>query len=189
MDNLTIWKQNTAFLPNLQTQSTTIGPFTNLEPGQEYTTSIRQTCSTIPPIGFPPFPTTPPDEQDINDDVIGYVTPFNLYDPVESIEYFNPMASMQKAPLTLVVTTNNYGNTPVDFGIEATVYSAMDPPTSTVVHHPPFVKKPSRRPKATDMRKISNQGCYLQREQLLDEDLQQQRLLVRPPKRHEYARL
>ena len=41
VDNLTIWKQNTAFLPNPQTQSTTIGPLSNLQPGQEYTTSIQ----------------------------------------------------------------------------------------------------------------------------------------------------
>ena len=41
VDNLTIWKQNTAFLPNPQVQTTTIGPLSNLQPGQEYTTSIQ----------------------------------------------------------------------------------------------------------------------------------------------------
>ena len=65
------------------------------------------------------------DEQDINDDAIGYVTPFNLYDPtVESIEYFNPGGLYAEGTFDISVVTNNFGNTPVDFGIEATVYSA-----------------------------------------------------------------
>ena len=113
MDNLTIWKQNTAFLPNPQTQSTTIGPFTNLEPGQEYTTSIQadllnDTTYRISAV----ISNNAWDEQDINDDVIGYVTPFNLYDPtVESIEYFNPGGLYAEGTFDISVTTNNYGNT------------------------------------------------------------------------------
>ena len=126
VDNLTIWKQNTAFLPNPQTQSTTIGPLSNLQPGQEYTTSIQanllndttyRISATISNNAW--------DEQDINDDVIGYVTPFNLYDPtVESIDFFNPGGLYAEGTFDISVITNNYGNTPVDFGIEATVYSA-----------------------------------------------------------------
>ncbi|RJU85739.1 MAG: VCBS repeat-containing protein [Candidatus Poseidoniales archaeon] len=126
VDNLSIWKQNTAFLPNPQTQSTTIGPFTNLEPGQEYTTSIQadllndttyRISATLSNNAW--------DEQGINDDIVAYVTPFNVYDPmVESIDYFKPGGLYAEGTFDIAVVTNNYGNTPVDFDIEATVYSA-----------------------------------------------------------------
>ena len=126
VDNLTIWKQNTAFLPNPQTQTTTIGPLTNLEPGQEYTTSIQanllndttyRISATISNNAW--------DEQSVNDDAVGYVTPFNLYDPaVEGIEGFLPGGLYAEGIFDIGVTTNNWGNTPVDFDIEATVYSA-----------------------------------------------------------------
>jgi len=126
VDNLSIWKQNTAFLPNPQTQSTTIGPFTNLQPGQEYTTSIQadllndttyRISATLSNNAW--------DEQGINDDIVSYVTPFNVYDPmVESIDYFKPGGLYAEGTFDIGVVTNNYGNTPVDFGIEATVYSA-----------------------------------------------------------------
>ena len=126
VDNLTIWKQNTAFLPNPQTQSTTIGPLSNLQPGQEYTTSIQadllndttyRISATLSNNAW--------DEQIINDDAIGFVTPFNLYDPtVESVDYFKPGGLYAEGIFDIGVITNNYGNTPVDFDIEATVYSA-----------------------------------------------------------------
>lgn len=126
VDNLSIWKQNTAFLPNSQIQSTTIGPLSNLQPGQEYTTSIQADVlnDTTYRISATLSSNTW-DEQPINDDAIGYVTPFNLYDPtVESIEYFKPGGLYAEGIFDIGVTTNNFGNTPVDFGIEATVYSA-----------------------------------------------------------------
>ena len=126
VDNLSIWKQNTAFLANPQTQSTTIGPFTNLQPGQEYTTSIQadllndttyRISATLSNNAW--------DEQNINDDIVAYVTPFNVYDPaVESIDYFKPGGLYAEGTFDIGVVTNNFGNTPVDFGIEATVYSA-----------------------------------------------------------------
>ena len=126
VDNLTIWKQNTAFFPNPQTQTTTIGPLSNLQPGQEYTTSITanllndttyRISATISNNAW--------DQQVINDDAVGYVTPFNLYDPtVESIEFFKPGGLYAEGIFDIGVTTNNFGNTPVDFDIEATVYSA-----------------------------------------------------------------
>jgi hypothetical protein len=126
VDNLTIWKQNTAFMPNPQTQSTTIGPFTNLEPGQEYTTAIQadllndttyRLSATVSNNAW--------DEQDINDDIVDYVTPFNLYDPmVESIDFFKPGSLYAQGVYDIGVNTNNYGNTMVDFDIEATVFSA-----------------------------------------------------------------
>ena len=126
VDNLTIWKQNTAFLPNPQTQSTTIGPFTNLEPGQDFTGSIQadllndttyRISATLSSNSW--------DEQGINDDIIAYVTPLNLYDPtVESIDFFKPGSLYAQGVYDIAAVTNNYGNTEVDFDVEATVYSA-----------------------------------------------------------------
>ncbi|HJM55469.1 MAG TPA: VCBS repeat-containing protein, partial [Poseidonia sp.] len=126
VDNISIWKQNTTFLPNPQSQSTTIGPLNNLEPGQEYTTSIQanllndttyRISATISNNAW--------DEQDINDDAIGFVTPYNLFDPaVEGIVGFNPGGLYAEGFFDIGVTTNNWGNTAVDFEIEATVYSA-----------------------------------------------------------------
>ncbi len=126
VDNLSIWKQNTAFLPNPQVQSATIGPLSNLQPGQEYTTSIQANVlnDTTYRISATLSSNTW-DEQPINDDAVGYVTPFNLYDPtVESIDFFKPGGLYAEGIFDIGVTTNNYGNTPVDFDIEATVYSA-----------------------------------------------------------------
>ena len=126
VDNLTIWKQNTAFMPNPQTQSTVIGPFNNLEPGQDFTASIQanllndttyRLSATVSNNAW--------DEQNINDDITAYVTPFNLFDPtVESIDFFKPGSLYAQGVYDIGVNTNNYGNTPVDFDIEATVYSA-----------------------------------------------------------------
>ena len=126
VDNLTIWKQNTAFLPNPQVQTTTIGPLSNLQPGQEVTASIQadllnDTTYRISAI----ISNNAWDEQDINDDAIGFVTPFNLFDPaVEGIEGFNPGGLYAEGTFDIGVTTNNWGNTEVDFDIEAIVYSA-----------------------------------------------------------------
>jgi hypothetical protein len=55
------------------------------------------------------------DEQSVNDDIITYVQPFNLYDPtVEGIDYFNPGGLYAEGIFDIDVTTNNYGNTLVD---------------------------------------------------------------------------
>ena len=126
VDNLTIWKQTTAFMPGQQTQSTTIGPLNNLQPGQEYTTSIQANLlnNTIYRISAT-LSNNAWDQQSINDDVIGYVRPFNLYDPtVESIEFFKAGGLYAEGIFDIGVVTNNYGNTAVDFDIQAIVYSA-----------------------------------------------------------------
>ena len=125
VDNLTIWKQTTTFLPNPTLNQTTI-QLTNLEPGQEYTTSIQADLlnDTTYRISATLSGNTW-DEQSLNDDVTGYVTPFNLYDPaVEYIDFFKPGGLYAQGLYDISATTNNWGNTAVDFGIEATVYSA-----------------------------------------------------------------
>ena len=69
------------------------------------------------------------DEQPLNDEIVGYVTPFNLYDPaLESIDYFSPGGLYAQGTYPISATTNNWGNTLVDFDITATVFTA-DPDT------------------------------------------------------------
>jgi hypothetical protein len=125
VDNLTIWKQNTAFLANPQIQQSTIN-LNNLGPGQEYTTSISADLlnDTTYRISAS-LSGNSWDEQPQNDELVGYITPFNLYDPmVEGIDYFNPGGLYAEGLFDIDVTTNNYGNTEVDFDITATVFSA-----------------------------------------------------------------
>ena len=43
---------------------------------------------------------------------------------MEGIEYFNPGGLYAEGVFDIDVTTNNYGNTEMDFDIEATVFSA-----------------------------------------------------------------
>lgn len=125
VDNLTIWKQNTAFLANPQVQQTTIN-LNNLGPGQEYTTSI--TADLLNDTTYrisASLSANSWDEQSQNDELVGYITPFNLYDPmVEGIENFNPGGLYAEGLFDIEVATNNYGNTEVDFDVKATVFSA-----------------------------------------------------------------
>ncbi|MDB2570599.1 hypothetical protein N9X79_00375 [Euryarchaeota archaeon] len=125
VDNLTIWKQTTAFEPNPQVQQANV-PLNNLGPGQEFTTSIsanllNDTTYRISAV----LSGNAWDEQSQNDEIVGYITPFNLYDPmVESLEYFNPGGLYAEGIFDIEVETNNYGNTAVDYDVKATVYSA-----------------------------------------------------------------
>jgi len=125
VDNLTIWKQTTAFQPNPQVQQANV-PLNNLGPGQEYTTSIsadllNDTTYRISAV----LSGNSWDEQSQNDEIVGYITPFNLYDPmVENLEYFNPGGLYAEGIFDIEVATNNYGNTAVDYDVKATVYSA-----------------------------------------------------------------
>ncbi len=125
VDNLTIWKQTTAFEPNPQVQQANV-PLNNLGPGQEFTTSIsanllNDTTYRISAV----LSGNTWDEQSQNDEIVGYITPFNLYDPmVESLEYFNPGGLYAEGIFDIEVETNNYGNTAVDYDVKATVYSA-----------------------------------------------------------------
>jgi len=125
VDNLTIWKQNTQFMPNPQVQTTPL-TLSNLQPGQEYETSIQANLinGTLYRISAELTSNTW-DEQPVNDDIIGYVRPFNLFDPaIESIEGFNPGGLYAEGVFDIEAVTNNWGNTPVDFDIKATVFSA-----------------------------------------------------------------
>jgi hypothetical protein len=91
IDNVTIYKQNTAYFPNPQTLQANLN-LVNLRPGEEETASISanllndmiyRISATLSNHAW--------DEQTVNDDIIVYIQPFNLYDPtVEGIDYFNP---------------------------------------------------------------------------------------------------
>ena len=129
VDNLTITKQNTAFFPNVQNQQTQIN-LNNLGPGEEYIATLQanfvndttyRISATLSNNAW--------DEQPLNDEIVGYVTPFNLYDPaLESIDYFSPGGLYAQGTYPISATTNNWGNTLVDFDITATVFTA-DPST------------------------------------------------------------
>ena len=57
---------------------------------------------------------------------MGFLTPFNVYDPaVEGIENFRAGALYAEDTFDIVVTTNNWGNTEVDFDVKASVFSAL----------------------------------------------------------------
>ena len=122
------------------------------------------------------------DEQAINDDIVDYVTPFNLYDPViESIDYFKPGSLYARGIYDIAATTNNYGNTEVDFDIEATVYSAT--PSDVYCGTPSAVCKEDFEGGGQGSRYEESadgipEGRYLRRKQLFYEDFQQQGLLV-----------
>jgi hypothetical protein len=125
VDNLTVWKQNTAFLANPQVQQTTIN-LNNLGPGQEYTASISADLLNDTTYRLSAsLSGNSWDEQSQNDELVGYITPLNLYDPmVEKLESFNPGGLYAEGVFDIEVSTNNYGNTEVDFDIKATVFSA-----------------------------------------------------------------
>ena len=126
IDNLTIWKQNTAFTSNVQTQQTNIN-MNNLAPNEDYTppaiaadfvngTTYRISASL----------NYGQDEQPANDEIIGYVTVFNLFDPaVVEIEDFNPGGLYAEGNFPINVKVEHLGNTNVTFDLEAKVYSAI----------------------------------------------------------------
>jgi len=142
IDNVTIYKQNTAYFPNPQTLQSNLN-LVNLGPGEEETASISASLlnDTIYRISAT-LSNHAWDEQSVNDEIIGYIQPFNLYDPtVEGIDYFNPGGLYAEGIFDIDVITNNYGNTMVDFDIEATVFSAT--PSDVLCSAPAVICKES----------------------------------------------
>ena len=142
IDNVTIYKQNTAYLPNPQTLQSNLN-LVNLGPGEKETASISADLlnDTIYRISAT-LSNHAWDEQSVNDDIIGYIQPFNLYDPtVEGIDYFNPGGLYAEGVFDIDVTTNNYGNTLVDYDIKATVFSAT--PSDVLCSAPAVICKES----------------------------------------------
>ena len=142
IDNITIYKQNTAYFPNPQTLQSNLN-LVNLGPGEEETASITANLlnDTIYRISAT-LSNHAWDEQPVNDDIIEYVQPFNLYDPaIEGIDYFNPGGLYAEGFFDIDVINNNWGNTMVDYDIKATVFSAT--PSDVLCSAPAVICKES----------------------------------------------
>ncbi len=137
VDDVNIWKQVTAFTSNVQTHPAQIN-MNNMAPNDEYTTSIQadfvngstyRISATLDGSSYG-------DEQPINNELIGYVTVENLYDPaVIDFTTFLPGDLYPEDRLPLEVEVENWGNSALDFEVKATVYSAI--PTDVFCANPP----------------------------------------------------
>jgi len=124
VDNISIWKQTTEFFPNPQSK-TASQTLSNLAPGEEYVTSIQADFVNGTTYRISATLTFNGDEQPANDDIFGYTTVQNVYDPaVEQISSFNPGGLYPEGMFPIEVDVNHYGNTEVDFDLLATVFSA-----------------------------------------------------------------
>ena len=127
VDNVNIWKQVTAFTTNVQSHPAQIN-MNNMAPNDEYTTSIQadfvngttyRISATLDGSGFG-------DEQPINDELIGFVTVDNLFDPaMVSFSTFLPGDLYAEDLLPIDVEVENWGNSAMDFEVKATIYSAL----------------------------------------------------------------
>ena len=125
IDNVTIWKQNTAFTSNVQTQSSNIN-MNNLAPNEDYTTAISADFENGTTYRISAVLNYADDEQPANDEIVGYITAFNIYDPaVMKIDSFNPGGLYAEGNFPVEVKVEHLGNTNVTFDIEAKVYSAL----------------------------------------------------------------
>ena len=125
IDNVTIWKQNTAFTGSPQTQQSNIN-MNNLQPGEEYEASIQANFANDTTYRISATLSYGPDQQPINDELTGYISTLNIFDPsVVSIDSFEPGATYAEGVQDIIATVAHYGNTRVDFDVQATIYSAM----------------------------------------------------------------
>ena len=125
IDNITIWKQNTAFTSNVQTQPTTI-TMNNLAPNEDYTTNITADFINGTTYRISAVLNYGQDEQPANDEIVGYITAFNIYDPaVLEIESFKPGGLYAEGNFPIEVLVEHLGNTNVTFDLEAKVFSAL----------------------------------------------------------------
>lgn len=123
-DNISIWKQNTVFQPNPQVVSKTIS-LTNLAPGETHVESMQATFLNDTVYRISASVDYSQDEQDINDELVFYLQTLNVYDPaVVNFDGFEPGALYPEATMPIDVTVAHYGNTVVDFDIEASIKSA-----------------------------------------------------------------
>ena len=125
IDNITIWKQNTAFTSNVQTKQSTI-TMNNLAPNEDYTTAISADFTNGTTYRISAVLNYGQDEQPANDDIVGYLTAFNLFDPgIIGIEDFRPGGLYAEGNFPVNVKVEHLGNTNVTFDVEATVFSAI----------------------------------------------------------------
>ena len=125
IDNVTIWKQNTVFTSNVQNQQSNIN-MNNLAPNEDYTTAISADFENGTTYRIAAVLNYGQDEQPANDEIVGYVTAFNLFDPaVVGIEDFRPGGLYAEGNFPINVKVEHLGNTNVSFDLEAKVYSAL----------------------------------------------------------------
>ena len=124
VDNVSIWKQTTAFMPNPQVISKSI-TLNNLAPGETHVESmqanfVNDTIYRInATVGFNQ------DTQAVNNELVFYLQTLNVYDPaVVEFTEFEPGALFPEAEMDIDVKLAHYGNTVVDFDVKATVLSA-----------------------------------------------------------------
>jgi hypothetical protein len=123
-DNITIWKQNTAFTSNVQSVPATIN-MNNLAPNEDYTTSITADFINGTTYRISAVVNYGADEQPANDEIVGYITAFNIFDPaVMDITSFNPGGLYAEGDFPIEVKVEHRGNTNVSFEVKAGVYSA-----------------------------------------------------------------
>ena len=124
VDNITIWKQNTVFTSNVQNKQSTI-PMNNLAPNEDYTTAISADFTNAT-YRISAVLNYGQDQQPANDDIVGYVTAFNLFDPgIVEMRDFRPGILYAEGNFPINVKVEHLGNTNVTFDVEATVYSAI----------------------------------------------------------------
>ncbi|MEK9695996.1 MAG: hypothetical protein VW270_09535, partial [Candidatus Poseidoniales archaeon] len=124
IDNITIWKQNTGFTSNVQNQQSTIN-MNNLVPNGDYTTSITADFENGTTYRISATLNYAQDEQPANDEIVGYITAFNIFDPaVVGVESFRSGGLYAEGLFPIEVKVEHLGNTNVSFDVEATVYSA-----------------------------------------------------------------
>jgi len=134
IDNITIWKQNTVFTGNVQNKQSTIS-MNNLAPNEEYTTAISADFTNGTTYRISAVLNYGQDQQPANDDIVRYVTAFNLFDPgIVQIEDFRPGILYAEGNFPINVKVEHLGNTNVTFDVEATVYSAI--PTNVTCGDP-----------------------------------------------------
>ena len=125
IDNITIWKQTTGFTSNVQNQQSNIN-MVNLAPNQDYTTSITADFVNGTTYRISAVLNYGQDEQPANDDIVGYITAFNIFDPaVVEVESFKSGGLYAEGNFPIEVLVEHLGNTNVSFDLEATVYSAL----------------------------------------------------------------
>ena len=124
IDNITIWKQNTVFTSNVQSLPANIN-MNNLAPNEDYTTSITADFVNGTTYRISATLNYGQDEQPANDEIVGYITAFNIFDPaVNNIDSFNPGGLYAEGLFPIEVNVEHLGNTNVTFDVEANVYSA-----------------------------------------------------------------
>ena len=125
IDNITIWKQNTAFTSNVQNQQSNIN-MNNLAPNDDYTSAISADFVNGTTYRISAVLNYGQDEQPANDEIVGYITAFNIYDPaVMQIDSFKPGSMYAEGNFPINVKVEHLGNTNVTFDVEAKVYSAI----------------------------------------------------------------